>query len=59
MATRVVIIGVGERGYVLTWNPVMHPAVDEIVIGDWDLERAEETKTAWARQDDGRVRGRS
>ena len=44
---RVVIIGAGEQGYVLTWNLVGHPAVDQIVIGDWDLERAEEVKAAW------------
>jgi saccharopine dehydrogenase-like NADP-dependent oxidoreductase len=44
---KVVIIGAGEQGYVLTWNLARHPAVDEIVIGDWDLERAEEVKAAW------------
>ena len=44
---KVVIIGAGEQGYVLTWNLVKHPAVDEIVLGDWDLDRAEEVKAAW------------
>ena len=44
---KVVIIGAGEQGYVLTWNLAKHPAVDEIVIGDWDLARAEEVKAAW------------
>ena len=44
---KVVIIGAGEQGYVLTWNLAQHPAVDEIVIGDWDLARAEEVKAAW------------
>jgi saccharopine dehydrogenase (NAD+, L-lysine-forming) len=44
---KVVIIGAGEQGYVLTWNLAKHPAVDEIVIGDWDLSRAEEVKAAW------------
>ncbi len=44
---KVVIIGAGEQGYVLTWNLAQHPAVSEIVIGDWDLARAEEVKAAW------------
>lgn len=44
---KVVIIGAGEQGYVLTWNLAKHPAVDEIVLGDWDLDRAEEVKAAW------------
>jgi saccharopine dehydrogenase-like NADP-dependent oxidoreductase len=41
---KVVIIGAGEQGYVLTWNLAKHPAVGEIVLGDWDLDRAEEVK---------------
>jgi len=44
---KVVIVGAGEQGYVLTWNLAKHPAVDEIVIGDWDEDRAEEVKAAW------------
>lgn len=44
---KVVIIGAGEQGYVLTCNLAKHPAVDEIVIGDWDVARAEEVKAAW------------
>jgi len=44
---KVVIVGAGEQGYVLTWNLARHPAVDEIVIGDWDLAKAEEVKAAW------------
>jgi saccharopine dehydrogenase-like NADP-dependent oxidoreductase len=44
---KVVIIGAGEQGYVLTWNLARHPAVHEIVLGDWDLDRAEEVKAAW------------
>jgi saccharopine dehydrogenase-like NADP-dependent oxidoreductase len=44
---KLVIIGAGEQGYVLTWNLAKHAAVDEIVLGDWDLSRAEEVKMAW------------
>lgn len=44
---RVVIIGAGEQGYVLTWNLAKHPAVDEIVLGDWDVDRAKEVEAAW------------
>lgn len=44
---KVVIVGAGEQGYVLTWNLAKHPAVDEIVIADWDLQKAEEVKAAW------------
>ena len=44
---KVVIIGAGEQGYVLTWNLAKHPAVDQIVLGDWDVDRAEEVKAAW------------
>lgn len=44
---KVVIVGAGEQGYVLTWNLARHPAVDEIVLGDWDLAKAEEVKAAW------------
>jgi saccharopine dehydrogenase-like NADP-dependent oxidoreductase len=37
---KVVVIGAGEQGYVLTWNLVKHPAVTEIVIADSDEQRA-------------------
>jgi saccharopine dehydrogenase (NAD+, L-lysine-forming) len=44
---KVVIIGAGEQGYVLTWNLAKHPAVDQIILGDWDVSRAEEVKATW------------
>lgn len=44
---KVVIIGAGEQGYVLTWNLSKHPAIDEIILGDWELCRAEEVTAAW------------
>jgi saccharopine dehydrogenase-like NADP-dependent oxidoreductase len=44
---KVVIIGAGEQGYVLTWNLAKHPLVHEIVLGDWDVSRAEEVRDAW------------
>ena len=37
---KVVIVGAGEQGYVLTWNLVKHPDVTEIVLADADVERA-------------------
>ena len=55
---KVVIIGAGEQGYVLTWNLAKHPAVDEIVIGDWDVARAEEVKAAWGAGKTTAVQGR-
>ena len=39
---KVVIIGAGEQGYVLTWNLVKHPDVAEIVVADSVEERASE-----------------
>jgi saccharopine dehydrogenase-like NADP-dependent oxidoreductase len=39
---KVVIIGAGEQGYVLTWKLASSPAVDEIVVADSDVHRAEE-----------------
>jgi saccharopine dehydrogenase-like NADP-dependent oxidoreductase len=37
---KVVIIGAGEQGYVLTWRLVQHPAVSEIVVADSEESRA-------------------
>ena len=37
---KVLIVGAGEQGYVLTWNLVRHPGVTEIVLADWDEDRA-------------------
>ncbi len=51
---KVVIIGAGEQGYVLAWNLARHPVVDELIIGDWDLQKAEEVRAAWA-ADKGRA----
>jgi saccharopine dehydrogenase-like NADP-dependent oxidoreductase len=39
---KVLIVGAGEQGYVLTWNLVRHPGVTEIVLADWDEDRARE-----------------
>ena len=37
---KVIIIGAGEQGYVLTWNLVKHLAVDEVLIADYDEAKA-------------------
>jgi len=37
---KIVIIGAGEQGYVLTWNLVQHPGVDEVIIADFDESKA-------------------
>jgi saccharopine dehydrogenase (NAD+, L-lysine forming) len=37
---KVVIVGAGMQGHVLTWNLARNPAVTEIVLGDYDEERA-------------------
>lgn len=42
---KVVIIGAGEQGFVLTWNLVKHPGVDEIVVADFDESRAQDVAT--------------
>jgi saccharopine dehydrogenase-like NADP-dependent oxidoreductase len=39
---KVLIVGAGEQGYVLTWNLVKHPRIDEVVVADWDEARARE-----------------
>ena len=42
---KVLIVGAGEQGYVLTWNLVRHPGVSEIVLADWDEDRVREVVT--------------
>jgi saccharopine dehydrogenase-like NADP-dependent oxidoreductase len=42
---KVVIIGAGEQGYVLTWKLASNPAVDEIVVADSDEKRAQDVAT--------------
>ena len=37
---KVLIVGAGMQGQVLTWNLVRNAAVTEIVVGDYDEERA-------------------
>ncbi len=37
---KVVIVGAGMQGHVLTWNLARNPAVTEIVLGDYDEGRA-------------------
>lgn len=37
---KVVIVGAGQQGHVITWNLARCSAVDEIVLADYDLERA-------------------
>jgi saccharopine dehydrogenase (NAD+, L-lysine-forming) len=37
---KVLIVGAGQQGYVLTWNLARNPAVTEIVLGDYDVDRA-------------------
>ncbi len=37
---KVVIVGAGMQGHVLTWNLAQNPAVTEIVLGDYDEARA-------------------
>ena len=37
---KVLIVGAGMQGHVLTWNLARNPAVDEIVLGDYDEARA-------------------
>ena len=37
---KVVIVGAGMQGHVLTWNLAQNPAVTEIVLGDYDEGRA-------------------
>jgi lysine 6-dehydrogenase len=39
---KVLIVGAGEQGYVLTWNLAKHPAVEEIIIIDSEESKAEE-----------------
>lgn len=39
---KIVIIGAGEQGFVLTWNLVKHPGVDEIVMADFDEAKAQD-----------------
>jgi saccharopine dehydrogenase-like NADP-dependent oxidoreductase len=39
---RVLIVGAGEQGYVLTWSLVKHPAIDGIVIADFDESKAQD-----------------
>jgi saccharopine dehydrogenase (NAD+, L-lysine-forming) len=42
---KVVIVGAGEQGYVLTWKLASHPAVDQIVLADSDEGRAMDVAT--------------
>ena len=42
---KVIIIGAGEQGYVLTWKLASNPAVDEIVVADSDEKRAQDVAT--------------
>ena len=37
---KVLIVGAGMQGQVLTWNLGRNPAVTEIVVADYDEERA-------------------
>jgi saccharopine dehydrogenase-like NADP-dependent oxidoreductase len=37
---KVVIVGAGMQGHVLTWNLARNPVVSEIVLGDYDEARA-------------------
>ena len=37
---KVLIVGAGMQGQVLTWNLARNPAVTEIVLGDYDEKRA-------------------
>jgi saccharopine dehydrogenase-like NADP-dependent oxidoreductase len=39
---KILIVGAGEQGYVLTWNLVKNPDITEIVVADWDEQRASE-----------------
>ena len=39
---KVVVIGAGEQGYVLTWKLASNPTVDEIVVADSDEHRAQD-----------------
>ena len=38
---KVLIVGAGMQGHVLTWNLSRNPAVTEILVSDYDLSRAE------------------
>jgi saccharopine dehydrogenase (NAD+, L-lysine forming) len=38
---KVLIVGAGQQGHVLTWNLGRNPAVTEIVVADYDRARAE------------------
>jgi saccharopine dehydrogenase (NAD+, L-lysine-forming) len=38
---KVLIVGAGMQGHVLTWNLGRNPAVSEIVVSDYDLGRAQ------------------
>jgi len=37
---KVLIVGAGQQGHVITWNLGRNPAVSEIVVGDYDEARA-------------------
>ena len=39
---KILIVGAGEQGYVLTWALAKHPAVTKIVLADCDEDRASE-----------------
>ncbi len=39
---KVLIVGAGEQGYVLTWNLVKHPRVTEVIVADFDEPKAQE-----------------
>ena len=37
---KVLIVGAGQQGHVITWNLGRNPAVTEVVVSDYDLDRA-------------------
>ena len=39
---KIMIVGAGQQGHVLTWNLAQSPDVTEIVLGDYDEARAQE-----------------
>jgi saccharopine dehydrogenase-like NADP-dependent oxidoreductase len=39
---KILIVGAGEQGYVLTWALAKNPAVTGILLADWEEEKARE-----------------
>jgi saccharopine dehydrogenase-like NADP-dependent oxidoreductase len=50
---KVLIVGAGMQGQVLTWNLARNPAVTEIVVSDYDEARSLRRRPGRQRQSQG------